>query len=254
MKFLLFFLIVLSFYCKPHPVIKNTPSFKDSIVRQYLSFVDSATPYDSNNSAYKILKAYMNDDSSFFNKMSRRMTREYHFYKAWAAWDSCVKFPRLSDMAIDEGYRFIHRQSFCPYGQKITITRKGSIVKLNYVEFSNGEGHTFTLQEKDGSRVEVKPYCVVTKQFDKILSIKEWRELENRLFNADYWGLIPEIPFLSTDGSSWTVEGFEDHFKYATGQQIYSVLRQCGCNPAFEAIGRYFLLLSGEKTMCKEFF
>ena len=222
-------------------------SFKDSLVKRYLAWTDSTKPYDTNNYEYKIIRAYMENDTTFFMKMNKRMNIDTMFQRAWANLDSCTHLQKLSDMPVDEAYRFTHGQSFCPYGQKITISRSGSIINLHYIEFSNGEGKRYSLKQPDGSVREIEPYCVITKQLYKVLSMNEWEELKKRLSNADYWGLISEDHDIDTDGSGWQVEGYKN-------QQIHSVSRQCNCNPVFEDIGRYFLALSGEKTMCKDFF
>jgi hypothetical protein len=196
----------------------------------------------------------MKNDTTFFMKMNKRMNIDTMFSREWSAWDSCVHLPKLSDMTVDEGYRFTHSQSFCPYGQKITITRSGNTVRLNYIEFSNGNGQTYTYKQTDGSFEEIKPYCFIIKQFDKDLSLIDWEELEKRLGNADYWGLISEDHDLDTDGSGWQIDAYSKDPKFYTNQRIHSVSRQCSCYPPFEDIGRYFLKLAGEKTMCDIFF
>ncbi|HEY6505590.1 MAG TPA: hypothetical protein VIZ28_16560 [Chitinophagaceae bacterium] len=189
----------------------------------------------------------MENDTAFFKKLNRDINIDTTFLRSWAEWDSCVNIPKLSDMAVDEAYRFTHSQSFCDFGQKITISRSGNIVNLQYIEFSNGDGHASTLEKPDGSIINIPPYCVIAKQFDKILSMKEWDELVRRVYAADYWMLASKGHINSTDGSFWQIEAYSN-------QRIHLVKRQCGCYSVFENIGRYFLQISGEKTMCSEFF
>ena len=58
----------------------------------------------------------------------------------------------LSDLGVDEAYRFDHSQSFCNFGQRITITRKADSIRMYYVEFgASDEKNTVEFYDLDGN-------------------------------------------------------------------------------------------------------
>jgi hypothetical protein len=248
------FVLLLFVCCGQHSPQQAVESFKDSVVKEYLARADSLDFYDTTNYHFRILKAYMKNDAAFFIKMKKDAQQSREEAEKYPRLDSCVHLAKLSDLPVDEAYRFSHGQSFCDYGQRITITRSGIIIKLHYIEYSNGDGHTTTYLNKKRDTITIQPYCVLIKEFEKDLSMMAWDELEERIENADYWGLKPYHYRLSTDGSSWQIEAYTKRPKEPEGQQIHFVSRHCSCNPSFKALGEYFLKLSGEQTMCGEFF
>lgn len=209
---------------------------------------------DTINSDFRMLKAHINNDSAFFSEFNYRMDQDAKALKEYLPLDSCVLLKKLSALNVDEAYRFSHSQSFCDFSQKITITKSRDEVRLRFVEYSNGNGRTSEFLTVHGDTIKVKPYCTVVKEFEKPLSIKDWEELGRLLYNADYWGLKSRQFSQSTDGSSWRIDAFTKRPKEPEGQQVHFVSRHCSCNPAYEELGNYFLKLSGEKTMCGDFF
>lgn len=253
MRWLLFIIFsVIVVRCQQPSSVKQRASLKDSIVKRYLADIDSLDYYDKTDQDYRMLRAYANNDTAFFVEMKRVMdlASEYIYPPRL---DSCVKLKKLSDLSVGEAYRFYHGQSFCDYSQRITITRSGKIVQLHYVEYSNGDGHTQTYVRKNGDTIKILPYCVLSKEFKKELSMKDWEGLQQRLFDADYWGLKPYDYTITTDGSFWQIEAcIRD--KWTSGiERTNSVWRQCSCGSAFKELGKYFLYLSGEKTACGDF-
>ena len=178
-------LVLLLVCCKQPSPPKAQPNFKDSIIKKYLVFRDSDPFNDSIDYNYRILKAYMNNDSAFFVIMNKRIDQNIQALKEDAFFDSCAHQKQLSELNVDEAFRFVHSQPFCDFHQIITISRSKDAVLLYYVEFSNGEGHMTDF----GNGIVIKPYCTIAKEFDKILSLTDWDNLEKKLDKADYWGL-----------------------------------------------------------------
>ncbi len=236
--------------CRQAASIKEQPDFKDSVIQKHFSKINSLEFYDTIDYDFKVLKAYFNDDTSFFREMNENMDKLSSYPRV----DSCVNQIKLSDLNCDEAYRFYHSQSFCDFHQNITIARSGDSVRLIFIEYSNGDGKQTQYLSYKGDTVTVLPYCVVTKQFNKLLPIKDWEKLKDIIRKADYWGLKPHIFELIVDGSSWRVDGYTKEAKYLSGQQIHSVSRQSPSSQAFKDIGIYLLKLSGERAMCGEFF
>jgi hypothetical protein len=230
-------------------------SFKDSITRQYLSIKDSVSPYDTSNYETKILRAYIYDDTSFFKKLKKEIDmREQYVYPYKV--DSCMSTQKLSDMPVDEAFRFIHSQSFCIFGQTITITRKDSLVKLHYAEYilPEQDGHRIVLTDRNGNRYVVDSNCKILKQFEKTLNAKDWQKLNYAADRTEYWGLKHSNPRILMDGSFWRIDAYVKEPRYPSGQQVYSVYRQSPELKEFSDFGLLFMKFAGEKGMCEDLF
>jgi hypothetical protein len=238
--------------CKEATVSNTHPSFKDAIVKEYLARIDSLDFHDTINYDFKILKAYFKDDTSFFMEMQKDIDNERKYGNSNSYLDSCASLMKLSDMNVDEVYRFRHSESFCFYSQFVTISRKDESILLHYLEISfSPDGKTIIYQNKNGGK-KIGPGCIVEKEFSKVLNIKEWKLLEYTLAKADYWLLKEREVHGCCDGTFWTIDAYTKRPIYYTGQQIHSVYRWSPQN-AFADFGRLFMKLSGEKSMCGSF-
>jgi hypothetical protein len=201
---------------------------------------------------FKVLKAYFKNDRVFFRQMQKEIEYESRYGGKNSYFDSCVTLKKLSDLNVDEVYRFHHSESFCFYSQFVTISRIGNSISLHYLEISfSPTEKTIIYQDKKG-RKNIGPGCRIEKEFSRKLAKKDWQMLEEYLEDADYWGLKPRNPRLGLDGSSWTIEGYNRQPRYGTEQQIHRVYRWSPIN-SFAELGRLFMKLSGEKSMCGSF-
>jgi hypothetical protein len=241
--------------CKQQSSVKQQFTLKDSLVKRYLASIDSLDYYDTTNQDYKMLRAYVNNDTIFFANMKREMDmRSQYIYPPGL--DSRVFPKKLSDMQADEAYRFTHQQSFCRFGQAITITRSGVSIALHYAEFvlPSLDGNQLEFISDDGKHYVIKSNCVLIKEFTHTLQQKDWKKLEEAISYADYWGL-KEIEYdLCLDGSNWQIDAYTNEGSYPFNQRAHSVRRHCKRSRDFVELGRYFLKLSGNKTMCGKFF
>lgn len=240
---------------------RTTPSgkksFFDSVVSNYIRITDSIRPEDTNAYSYRLLKAYFQKDSSFFDQCNRdfqEAMKQFEFENLIWRTDSCVHLPLVAETGADEVYRFSHSQSFCFFGQYITVCRYGDSVVVDYVEYAfEPDGRTATFTHTDGRKITVNGCRLMTKTTQKI-TLKDWYELEKKVEAADYWGLNSLSKRVLLDGSSWRIEGYRKQNDYS-GQALYhSVSRQCGCTEAFIDLGKYMLQLSGQTTLCGDFF
>lgn len=255
MKAIIFsFIGFLIIGCSQPGSIQQKESFKDSVVKQYFSIVDSLDFYDTTEYSYKILKAYMHDDTLFFKKTKERLDKHVDYYDFYGL-GSCILPKKLSDLPVDEAYRFIHSESFCDFGQAVTINKTGDSVSLRFVEYilPGPDGKRVSFINKKKAEYTVDSNCVVVKQFDKSLQLKDWNKLIQAIINTDYWGLTPISPRLMLDGSSWKIDAYTKQPKYSTNQQVHSVSRQSPSMKGFIELGQLFIKLSGEKTMCGSF-
>jgi len=238
--------------CKQPPSTKPLLGYKDSVVNEYLAQIDSLEFYDTTNYDFKVMKAYFKNDTSFFRQMQKDIEFEKKNGNENSYFDSCALLKKLSDLNVDEAYRFQHIESFCFYGQFVTISRIGNSISLHYLEISfSPDGKTIIYQDKKGGK-RIGPGCRIEKEFSRNLDKKDWQMFEEYLEDADYWGLKPHNPRLGFDGSSWTVEGYYKQPRYGTEQQIHKVYRWSPIN-SFAELGRLFMKLSGEKSMCGSF-
>lgn len=250
-----FFCVLLFFCCKERQLPQSKISFKDSVVKEYLAAIDSMEFYDTLNRDFKILKAYATNDTSFFSTLKKDIQQSQQDVAFYGREDSCVKQKKLSDLQADKVYRFKHWEAFCFYSQNITIKLAGDRVSLHYIEYSNNHnGQTYTLVKSNGDTLKINPYCTVVKEFDKTLFLKEWEELERKVRNADYWGMRAKGGG-GLDGSIWQIDAFiEEEFPARTEKRSHSVWRHSLFSRGFKDLGLYMLSLSGEKTMCEDFF
>jgi hypothetical protein len=247
-------LMVILFSChqRESPLQKEI-SLKDSMVKDYLRLIDrSENFHDSLNFDYKILRAYMNDDSGFFEKMkydwdNGRLKSDENYFP-----DTCKLLPKLSDLPVEVAYRFTHNQSFCDYNQVITISQSKDSIQYDYAEYNfvvNQDGIKMT--NKDGSPVI---NCIIKKAFSKNLNKKFWDSLDRKLREADFWGMKTYHYEPILDGSFWKFEGYIKNPGGPEWRQNHFVYRHCPCHSAFKEIGLYLFRISGEKTLCGNIF
>ena len=246
-------LIIFLISCKEKATISKTQTnFQDSIIREYLAQTDSLEFYDTTDYDFKVVKAYFKNDTVFFRQMQKDIEYERQYGSKNSYFDSCVTLKKLSDLNADEVYRFRHSESFCFYNQFVTISRKGESILLHYLEISSSpDGKVIQYENKDGNK-KIGPGCKVEKEFSGFLKTKDWELLEGSLENADYWLLKERQLHGCCDGSFWTVDGYIKRPMYYTGQQVHSVYRWSPQN-AFADLGKLFMKLAGEKSMCGGF-
>jgi hypothetical protein len=253
--FLLFFLLFF-ICCRQSSINKEQVSLKDSVLRKYLAAIDSLDYYDTTNQDYRVLRAYANNEDEFFISMKKEIDlRSQYIYSPGL--DSCLFPKKISDLAADEVYRFIYRESFCIFGLAITISRTGDSIQLHYAKYILGEqeGRTEEVTFKNGDHYFIKPHCQLIKELDKPLQIKHWDELMTAIQNAEYWGLRQYYePSVIRDGSFWQIDAYTKRPRYPDNRQVQSVFRHSPKVKAFRELCILFIKLSGEKTTCGELF
>jgi len=239
--------------CKQSNRQTSSLSFKDSIIHEHLKDIDSLEFYDTTSYDFRVLRAYINDDTSFLEKLGRDIKISKQQRRFDKAIDSCVQLRKISELNADEVYRFSHSESFCFYGQRVTISKNGHSISLHYLEYSaTPDGNVIEYRDKNGLK-RIGPGCRIEKEFYKSLSIKEWEILEKHIAVTDYWLLKERQLHGCCDGSFWTVDGYTKRPIYYTGQQVHSVYRWTPSN-AFADLGRLFMKLAREEGLCEDFF
>jgi hypothetical protein len=186
------FLVVTSCTQKDNSDLKY--SIRDTVLKQHLLELDSLPYYDTTEINYKVLKAYQNNDTTFFKNLSNQIKKQKEYKQYWSLMDTCIHQPALQDLGADEAYRFVFLPAFCSTPINITVTKKGDSANLHFLLYQN--------QHDTVS-------CKVVSEFDKKLTSKEWEEFNDKLSLADIWGLKRENGIHGLDGSTITFIGFE---------------------------------------------
>lgn len=208
---------------------------KDSVVNKYLHLLDSSDNADSNELKYKMLKGYINDDSSFFTDLDRNLEVYKQEREAERLADSCLHIGRLSEQAYEEAYRFYWTGSFCYHKLAITVGKHKKGIRLDFIEYQ--------------SSADLSMPCIVTRHAGKTLSEAAWQHLKATIGFAYFWSMEPHEDDAGTDGSDWKVEGFLAGPLHESGH-FHSVYRHSPGVRAFSAIGLEMVKLSGQATHC----
>jgi hypothetical protein len=124
-----------------------------------------------------------------------------------AVLDSCVHLKKISDLDADEVYRFSHGEAFCFYRQRVTVTRTNDSISLHYLEYSGtNDGNLIEYRDKTGLK-RFGPGCRIEKEFYKSIAENDWKGLEEKIEEADYWR-IEESNNVVRDGSFWHIDSY----------------------------------------------
>jgi len=185
-------------------------SIKDSVLKEHLSTLDSLPYYDTTDINYKVLKAYQNNDTIFFNALHSSIERDRDLKRYWKEIESCIQQPKLEDLNCDESYRFIYSGPFCSLKQITTITKTADTINLNF-ELYQLKWNSLSCKKIDSS--------------DKKITTRDWEEITRLLDRDDFWGLKRDNNIHGVDGSTLIVIGYVKggvrHIKGMKYQYVY---------------------------------
>lgn len=214
-------LCVLLLSCRHHPQQTAPIPLRDSLVRQYLHGLDSVGNDDTASTSVRVLKAYLANDTGFLKKFDSDRIRSITFQRQWSPLDSCIHQPRLQDMGIDEGYRFIYSQGLSPYRINITVIKVKDSMTLHYILYAN------TLPY-DSAGLN----CKIKKEGGKSLTHTQWEKLVDEIKRTDFWALSPTNNISGLDGDDIIITGYrrsEDGWKGPHTHQVYRWLVASTC-------------------------
>jgi len=224
---------------------------KDSVIRKHLNKLSQNGFYDTSELNYKIINAYANNDTSFFIALNKMIDSTDKDLGGTSPIDSCVHLKKLNGYDADGVYRVWHRQTFCDYGQVITIWKKNKQILLHYVEYgANDYGKEVTYTDRNGIR-SIGPGCKIVDEFVKELKPEDWENLEDKIQQASFWELKQNYPSYTLDGSFWKIDAYVKSFFSDYNPRAYSVTRNTPISDCFKGLGYYFFNLASQKTMCK---
>jgi hypothetical protein len=195
----------VSYSCNTRPNKNEKYSLKDSVLAKHFESIETSDDFDSTDLNYKMLRAYANNDTSFFRKRESDIADDERYNKQWQFMDSCIHEPKLHSLPVDEAYRFIYSAAFCPYKMHITVSRKADSSNLHFI-----------LYQTAWDTVE----CKIINEYDKKITSKNWQDFMQSLSFADFWGLKKDNGVHGLDGTSLTVTG------YKKGDSMYNVPAQ----------------------------
>ena len=233
----IFFLIpvVLLLACTDRPSTTVTYSLKDSVIDKYIKLLDTSGQFDTADINYKILRAYISNDTIFFRKLSRDIDNARKFGLQWIE-DSCVHSIKLQELNADEAYRFIYTASFCPYKLNITVSKKEDNANLHFI--------LYQFRSDTAS-------CRIINEYDKILTKRNWEDIRKAINTADFWGLKKENGLHGLDGDNITVIGYHNvHSSFDRRAKFNYVNRWSLAGTTLAEPFNLVLKLSGNKQGC----
>ncbi len=235
-SFLLLILLLSSTACKDNLANTKPYSLRDTVVKKYFAIADSTDQIDTTEESYKILKAYVLNDTASIKKLKADFIDFRKFDEEWSIYDSCIHQKKLQSLDIDTGYRFIYDRAFCPYKINATITKSGDSVKLNFI-----------LYQPNWDTAK----CRIISEFNKSLTQKNWDDLMFAIRKCDFWGLKKLNGIQGVDGDGLTVIGYiKDNPRFPRPAQFKYVYRWGISSTSLEDPFHLLLKISGNKKGC----
>ncbi|OQP59424.1 hypothetical protein A3860_37850 [Niastella vici] len=208
-------------------------SLRDSITKKHLESFGSSIYSDTSDINYKVLKAYVVNDTSFFKKLNAEMEKGQKVKQQLENNDSCIHQLSLQNLGADEAYRFVFSEAFCQYKLNVTISRTAD----------NSNIHFIILQD-----VWLHDTCKVINEYNRKITAQDWDNFSRLMDEADFWGLKSNNGVMGLDGSDLVTTGFKRHRTYDRKPKFNCVYRW---GPSTLSIPFHFVLkLSGNTQGC----
>jgi hypothetical protein len=228
--FYIFSLFLLS--CKGVVSHEQKSTLRDSVFNLYKELSLNNGKIDTSEVSYRLLKAYALDDSATLHRINVELKNEKE-NRTWPKQlGDCIKLTNLTDMDIEEGYRFEYDGAMCSLRQITTIYKRKDTIKLK-----------FELYQLRWDTAE----CRKLEEIDRVLTAQNWKDFLQEIEGGDFWGLKSDNHRVGLDGSTYYITGF----RKATDrrpQQFHFVHRweHTSLYNAFE----YATLLAANKNGC----
>jgi len=209
-------------------------SLRDSVTKKHLEWVDSSAYSDTIDINYKVLKAYLANDTIFFKKLYADIERKRKFQQEYATNDSCIHQAALQALNADEAYRFVYTAVFCKYKLNVTISKTDNISNVHFI----------ILQD-----VWLNNICKVINEYDKKITEKDWEDFSKLMKKADFWGLKSTNGVQGLDGSTLITTGFTKGYGTYEGKPKYNYVNRWGYSTLSDPF-RFVLKLSGNTQGC----
>lgn len=209
-------------------------SLRDTVTKEHLQMLDSSEYTDTTDINYKVLKAYLANDTVFFDRLKMDIAQKNKFKKEYGNNDSCIHQKRLQDLNADEAYRFVYTAAFCDKKLNVTVTRNGDSANLHFILFQD---------------VWLNKECKVLSEYDKKISPKNWQDFSDLMDKADFWGLRSSNGVQGLDGSTLITTGFTRGYRTYEMKSKYNYVYRWGYSTLSEPF-HFALKLSGNTQGC----
>lgn len=240
MKFhtpIILFLLALTFSCKRDTKNSIKYSLRDTVTNEHLQLLDSLEYTDTADINYKVLKAYLSNDTGFFGKLKIDIAKKNKFKQDYKNNDSCIHQKSLQDLNADEAYRFVYTAAFCDKKLNVTVTKNGDSSNIHFILFQD---------------VWLNQECKVISEFDKKISPKNWQDFSDLIEKADFWGLKISNGVKGLDGSTLITTGFTKGYGTYNMNAKYNYVYRWGYS-TLSAPFHFILKLSGNTQGCLVF-
>lgn len=202
---LFIFLLCLFLSCTHHQ--EGQAGYRDTVVQHYLAMVNSAGRYDTTEDHYKMLTAYVRNDTFALRRLDSVITGKEHRRQNWEVWRADLPLPDLQQLHSEEAYRFVFSLLGAPAYEAITVFEKDSAFRLHYLYYVH-QRESATFQK--------------IKEFERRITQEQWQTVTQKLRDADFYGLKSDVDYRGQDGSDLTVFGY---YKSGYVERSHSVHR-----------------------------
>lgn len=175
MKYLFWGVIIILFTnsCSHDRKFTEVQQLKDSAVANYLSLVESLEGFDTASLDFKLIKAIYKNDTDYLKQLIKIEKYEKENISQIAMTDSCIHLLKLSQMDVDEVYRFRYYRN-CMVKCQVSII---SVTGKYYIE---------NIVFK--SAIDSIPCSIIARDTISI-SKRDWMKIKEEIEFADFWGL-----------------------------------------------------------------
>jgi hypothetical protein len=212
----------------------KTYSLRDAVTKEHLQSLDSLEYADTTDINYKVLKAYLANDTAFFSKLKSDIDKINKNKQRYKDNDSCIHQKPLQQLNADEAYRFVYTASFCDKKLNVTVTRNAGSANIHFILYQD---------------VWLHDECKVISEYDKKISAKNWKDFSQIMDKSDFWGLKSTNGRDGLDGSTLIVTGFTNGYGTHEIKPKYSYVYRWGYSTLSEPF-EFILKLSGNRQGC----
>jgi hypothetical protein len=232
--YILPFILTIAISCNNKKENSKTNTIRDIVAKEHLQKFDSSSYLDTADINYKVLKAYIADDTSFFKKLHTDIEQEHKRRQQWEANDSCVHQPSLQELNVDEVYRFVYTAAFCDYKLNVTISKNGERANIHFIILKD---------------VWLNDTCKIINEYDKGITAKDWENFSQLMAKADFWGLKGTNGRQGLDGSTLVTTGFTTGYNTYERKPKYNYVYRWGYSTLDDPF-TFVLKLSGNTQGC----
>lgn len=227
-------LILLLASCNNRTKTGSAYMLRDSVIAKHLQLVQASDNYDTTDINYRILRAYLSNDTLFFRHLQTDIKNNRIDKHEWYDLDTCDHLLPLASMHASEVYRFVYVPPFCDYKQVYTISKRNSSVNLHFLLYQPATNTSA---------------CRVISDYNKTISHVNWSKLKEGLDKVDFWGLKKENGVSGVDGSELIVAGYADANTHRNSTATYNWIHRWS-SPAFSDLIQLVAELSENKQGC----